>query len=163
MSVKKHPSKGAGWWVVDCRPNGYMGKRVRRTVKGTKDEAKMVEQAMMGDTDDRIVYNVIRSLDVVDKDCSVVYFIRQGLTGPIKIGYSTNGIYKRLKGLQTGNSSILYPVGAIIGGTKETEKVLHDRFAHLKIKGEWFYPGRDLIEYISYVRLWPKLYSEPNP
>lgn len=45
MSIKK---QGDGQWLVDCRPEGRAGPRIRRLVK-SKQEAMHVERRIMGD------------------------------------------------------------------------------------------------------------------
>lgn len=45
MSIKKLPS---GEWLVDCRPEGRAGPRIRRRLK-SKNEAMHVERRLMGD------------------------------------------------------------------------------------------------------------------
>lgn len=44
MSVRPHPTKGNGWWIIDFYPSGRKGKRVRLPFKGTKGEALAIEQ-----------------------------------------------------------------------------------------------------------------------
>ena len=46
MSVKKHPSKN-GHYIIDCRPDGYKGTRLRLPFKGAEAEAKIFEKEMM--------------------------------------------------------------------------------------------------------------------
>lgn len=78
-----------------------------------------------------------------------VYFIQQGGAGSIKIGYSKNPT-QRLMGLQTGHSEPLH-MRAMAPGSMAQERALHDRFAHLRVSGEWFRPGEDLIAYMRLV------------
>lgn len=68
---------------------------------------------------------------------SVYFAQRQGL---IKIGHSRS-VPNRVCALK---SELL---GAVPGG-KEIETELHTRFSHLRVKGEWFKPGDDLLSYI---------------
>lgn len=46
MSVRPHPAKGDGWWIVDYYPAGRKGKRVRFPYQGTKGEALALEQEL---------------------------------------------------------------------------------------------------------------------
>ncbi len=79
---------------------------------------------------------------------SSVYFIRAGQAGPIKIGVSTDPLF-RMKQLQTARNEPLVLL-ATINGDMTTERVLHARFAELRIrKTEWFAPGRNLLSYIQ--------------
>ena len=72
-----------------------------------------------------------------------VYFI--GFRDRIKIGFSTD-VHARLQ--RVAHDRVL----AVIPGTMATEKALHHRFAHLRVSGEWFEPGDDLMAYIAEVR-----------
>lgn len=46
MAVRPHLSR-EGEWVIDCRPDGYKGKRKRFTFVGTETEAKTWERQIM--------------------------------------------------------------------------------------------------------------------
>jgi hypothetical protein len=63
------------------------------------------------------------------------YFIRAGVSGPIKIGVATN-VDHRLASLQTGHYQKLTVIRLIRGNA---ERALHRKFAHLRIRGEWFH------------------------
>lgn len=78
-----------------------------------------------------------------------VYFIQQGDSGAIKIGCSKNPT-QRLQGLQTGHSEALRLLTCAVGSQAQ-ERALHDRFAHLRVSGEWFRPAEDLLAYIRLV------------
>lgn len=78
-----------------------------------------------------------------------VYFIRFGSDGPIKIGYATDTV-SRLHSLQTGSPVQLHLIGHVVGTIKD-ERKLHARFAHLRIRGEWFEPAADLLAHIDEV------------
>lgn len=77
----------------------------------------------------------------------MIYFIQQGPHGPIKIGHTTNAI-RRLRNLQIGNPDPLHIV-ATTHGDPSLESKLHIRFQSLRIMGEWFKPGTELLEYIK--------------
>lgn len=77
-------------------------------------------------------------------DC-YVYFIQAG-TGYIKIG-STTDVKRRMCSLQTANAEQLNLLGVMKGSTAK-EKSIHDRFKHLRVRGEWFRPGDDLLAFI---------------
>lgn len=83
------------------------------------------------------------------KGKSHVYFIQQGDSGAIKIGCSKNPS-QRLQGLQTGHSEPLRLLTCAVGSQAQ-ERALHDRFAHLRVSGEWFRPAEDLLAYIRLV------------
>lgn len=78
-----------------------------------------------------------------------VYFVQQGNSGAIKIGCSKNP-NQRLEHLQTAHSEPLRLL-TCAPGTQQQERALHDRFAHLRVSGEWFRPGDDLLAYIRLV------------
>ena len=46
MSVKPDPTI-PGHWIIDCRPDGYKGKRERVSFPGTEDQAREWERRMM--------------------------------------------------------------------------------------------------------------------
>jgi predicted DNA-binding transcriptional regulator AlpA len=75
-----------------------------------------------------------------------VYFIRAG-QGAIKIGIARDP-RKRLFELQVGTSDELRILHTI-PGTEDTERALHERFAHLRLRGEWFRAGFDLLRFIA--------------
>ena len=74
---------------------------------------------------------------------SWVYFIQQGRDGPIKIGKATDP-YSRMATLQSGCTVELRLLGVTPGGVRE-ERAYQRQFAHLRIRGEWFQPGPDLL------------------
>lgn len=65
-----------------------------------------------------------------------VYFVREAVDGPIKIGCG-NDPAKRLNFLQTGNPRRLTLVG-YFPGDFSLETRLHERFAQWRLCGEWF-------------------------
>lgn len=74
-----------------------------------------------------------------------VYLIDSGHT--VKIGYARNP-RKRLALLQTGNDEPLRLVAAI-PGTKRLERELHELFAGDRVRGEWFFPTFELLEFFE--------------
>ncbi|MGB3225442.1 MAG: tyrosine-type recombinase/integrase, partial [Desulforhopalus sp.] len=46
MSVRPHPKKGEGWWIIDYYPAGRKGKRVMFPFQGKKGEALALEQEL---------------------------------------------------------------------------------------------------------------------
>jgi hypothetical protein len=79
-----------------------------------------------------------------------VYFIRAGAAGPIKIGYSATPV-DRLSTLQTATHEALTLL-AHVAGDVDDERRLHDRFAHLRQRGEWFRAEQDLLDLIAQVQ-----------
>lgn len=78
-----------------------------------------------------------------------IYFIQEG-NGPIKIGI-TKDIKKRKITLDTNNSNQLHVLGAITG-TADDEAKLHQKFSHLQVKGEWFKPEKELLDFIQNIK-----------
>lgn len=74
-----------------------------------------------------------------------VYFVRAG--DAIKIGFSINSA-GRIAGLQTSNHESLELLGTM-PGTERDEQRLHAMFQHLRLRGEWFTAGPDLLRYIE--------------
>lgn len=88
-----------------------------------------------------------------------VYFLTD--TKNVKIGFTGGDVYKRLKQLNTGSPLQLYILGWIEGDL-QTEKELHMKFSHLRLKqnGEWFKANSDLIDYINQVNEKPNTYVD---
>lgn len=74
----------------------------------------------------------------------MIYFIAS--KGAIKIGHSRNP-QARLQDLQVGSSKPLELLHTMRGG-RGTEAILHDKFKHLNIHGEWFQAGPELLSFI---------------
>lgn len=79
----------------------------------------------------------------------MIYFIQQGHTGPIKIGFSKNP-GARIRELQTSHHAQLRMLGEIDGSLND-ERRLHEKFANHRIRREWFAPTQDLMDYIRSV------------
>lgn len=76
-----------------------------------------------------------------------IYFIRNELSGAVKIGYSRKP-RGRLANLRAATAESLTLLGVIPGG-KSREKELHARWAHLRKSGEWFDGRAELLAAIS--------------
>lgn len=74
----------------------------------------------------------------------LVYFISDGEA--VKIGFS-HSVMQRLKNLQTNHPRPLELL-ATVPGPWELERELHQKFAHLRVQGEWFRPEPDLMSFI---------------
>lgn len=74
-----------------------------------------------------------------------IYFVEAD--GHIKIGFAKNW-RSRITTLQIANHRRLKVVG-VIAGSQEQERGLHQRFAHLRSRGEWFQKGEELANYIE--------------
>jgi len=77
-----------------------------------------------------------------------VYFVQQGKSGPIKIGFSKNGWRSRLSAIQVGNPYQLDMIKAVKGDRKLETKI-HSKFNKFKMVGEWFEPHPTLLKYIK--------------
>ncbi len=79
-----------------------------------------------------------------------LYFIRSGKEGPIKIGIGYDPS-KRLVECQVGNPEELRLLGSkdIAGNAKIIEGEIHKKFKHLHIRGEWFTPAQELLDFIA--------------
>ena len=79
-----------------------------------------------------------------------VYFIREKRpNGCIKIGFADNNVLARLLALQTGIQNVLEIAGLILGADRGVERELHCQFSRARVRGEWFRPAPDLLDYIS--------------
>lgn len=77
-----------------------------------------------------------------------VYFV--GAPGRIKIGFTTNPEI-RLLALRNADMEPLTVIASLVGERRH-ERAIHGRFAHLKIKNEWFRDCGELREYIAAVQ-----------
>lgn len=77
----------------------------------------------------------------------VVYFVRSGRSGPVKIGTTAN-LKGRLSALSHPLVDNLILLGTVDGGRgKEAE--MHKRFKKYRLKGEWFKYEGDLAKFIE--------------
>jgi len=98
-----------------------------------------------------------------------VYFVLNRDSRAIKIGMATN-VEKRLKSLQTSSPILLEVLKTIqlnnIEQAQNFEAILHHKFSHLRMNGEWFKVSEELT---TYIRNCPSSYSleinflEPRP
>jgi hypothetical protein len=79
----------------------------------------------------------------------LTYFIRARGMGDIKIGKS-NQVGARFKSLYTGASRGL-DLLACYPATVDHEGELKDEFEHLRLCGEWFRPGHELLTHLSLI------------
>lgn len=78
-----------------------------------------------------------------------VYFIREGNSGPIKIGWTARDLMHRRDTLQIGNSKTLMLLGHIPNVPKSVEGEWHLRFRDLHVRAEWFLASRVLLNAIN--------------
>jgi len=81
---------------------------------------------------------------------SLVYFVRSGANGPIKIGVTLN-LKRRLEMLQAGNHRALRCL-LTIDGDGTAERAMHSRFEAQHIRGEWFRYDGELRDFIRAAR-----------
>jgi len=89
---------------------------------------------------------LLYDFDATAASMDFTYFILDQQSNRIKIGRSSHP-NRRLQQLKTGSANDLEIVATLPGG--ENESVLHDRFRHLRIKGEWFSYSSELKNYIQ--------------
>lgn len=77
-----------------------------------------------------------------------VYFLTD--EAAIKIGWSGSPP-ERAKTLQVGNHKPLR-IMASIPGTADDEAIAHERFSHLRVRGEWFRYVPELLDFIAHVQ-----------
>ena len=81
------------------------------------------------------------------------YAIQSWLGGPVKIG-KADDIEKRRLDLQTGSPVPL----RLMASTRDIEELsAHAHCADHRLWGEWFFPSRQLVEYVSQ---WSHVYAE---
>lgn len=74
-----------------------------------------------------------------------VYFLRAG--DFVKIGWARD-VEKRIKALQTANPHELELLG-VIPGCDDVERVIHQRFNALHVRGEWYRAESSLLEFVA--------------
>ena len=84
--------------------------------------------------------------DVGREEDGVVYFVQKESGGSIKIGFSAD-LPARMESLQVSSDERLVVLAAL-RGSMELEHELHEKYAHLRLQGEWFIPADDLVKFI---------------
>jgi hypothetical protein len=77
-----------------------------------------------------------------------VYFIQAVPDGLIKIG-KANCVHTRLKELRCASPNELKLLATIEDDDPKAEAKLHKRFAPHRIRGEWFHPAPELLDFIK--------------
>lgn len=97
---------------------------------------------------------------------SLVYFLRAGDDGPIKIGFTSGPVAKRIGEIQVGCPWPLCLIGTV-HGERQHETWLHRRFRAISLSGEWFSPSADLLAAIEQMVApgfaWPEDLSVQRP
>jgi hypothetical protein len=76
----------------------------------------------------------------------MVYFIREGDKGPIKIGHTFGSPARRAASLQTGNSRGLRVLNSA-PGSRKAEAGIHRALRRWRIRGEWFTPHPIVVRF----------------
>jgi Meiotically up-regulated gene 113 len=112
----------------------------------TWDEAEELFRQVPGWEDFELTGRPLHEIPPAQPHSPSLYFLQEGDRGPIKIGV-TSSISARIALLQTANPHRLRLLG-VCEGSIEKEAALHQQFKHLRIRGEWFKPGKDLVTFI---------------
>ena len=92
-------------------------------------------------------YRALRQKQQTDGEDTVVYFIADETGEKVKIGI-TEDVQQRLRSLQMSSPTPLRLSGTIRGG-RRVEAELHERFARIRLHGEWFKLTPELDKYIQ--------------
>ena len=76
-----------------------------------------------------------------------IYFLKARTINRIKIGQTRN-LQQRLRSLECMNGDDVELLG-VISDKCATESQLHRMFAKDRAQGEWFYPSKELLDYIQ--------------
>jgi hypothetical protein len=113
-------------------------------IRGAQDEAHRLRMLLPPD------YTTVER-----RPSTFTYFIQVVMPnpvepGPIKIGIAGD-VAARMAQLQTGSPFELYLMGYVPGG-KKLERELHQKYAHLHLRGEWF-RSTEQFEHDLYTRI----------
>lgn len=78
----------------------------------------------------------------------VVYFLRCGDDGPIKIGHTKTSVYLRVRALQQTSPHVLRWIG-YFDGTLGDEAAAHRLLKNSRLRGEWFNPTHEVLAFIE--------------
>lgn len=96
---------------------------------------------------------------------SYVYFIQAGHGGPIKIGFSSTSVERRIIGNQVGCPQKIELLG-VIEGDVSLEARFHKAFRSCALRGEWFNPHPHIMAFIAKIAQplqQPTFDDEPHP
>jgi hypothetical protein len=136
----------SGWKEI-CQACGIKSKTtMKRKAKKHHIPIKTLDGKPTIVKDDLIKwYSELVSDDSILKE-GFIYFIQNGESGPIKIGFTTN-IPIRISILQNSTPFQLRLLNSIEGTILDEQK-MQKRFEKYRIKNEWFSPGKELIDFI---------------
>jgi hypothetical protein len=78
----------------------------------------------------------------------VIYFIKIGHTAKLRYGTTDSNAYDRFASIQSACPLELEKL-AVCDGDLADERALHERFAHLLIRGEWFRFTQEIRDHIA--------------
>jgi hypothetical protein len=78
-----------------------------------------------------------------------IYFVKESLSGFIKIGYYGDNLMSRIRTLKSSNPNPLLILGVIPRADMLYEKNLHNRFIKYNYENEWFYSDVVLENFIQ--------------
>jgi len=70
--------------------------------------------------------------------------------GPIKIGKADDVLF-RARGIQTATPEKISILAVLSNSSHEIERQIHRRFYEFRIRGEWFEPADELLEFVGQV------------
>lgn len=84
------------------------------------------------------------------REFGTIYYIACMETNRVKIGYTKSRPENRLDSFRTGCPT---PIQLMCAhpGTKKDEAHFHELFAHLRLRGEWFEMGEELLRHMMLV------------
>lgn len=82
------------------------------------------------------------------RSADVVYFIGSVHHAVVKIGMTGN-VLGRIRTIQSSFPSALR-IFLVLPGERRLEEIVHRKFAELRMKGEWFHLGQELVDWITY-------------
>lgn len=80
-----------------------------------------------------------------------VYFARGQVSGLVKIGFS-QCVRQRVKQLSTDERERVSVLAVMPQKCRGHELAIYKDFARMRVRGEWFRPGRRLLRYVADVR-----------
>jgi len=136
-------------WLKDRNiPYLYTAARSVWTTHKAFNEARPIFEDP--ETEDPDLFECVYIKPSRGKTTGWIYIVRMNDAGPVKIGYSGDkgNARSRVDKLQTGNP---YPLKTIwIGnGNFGIESRIHKLLARYRMKGEWFEPTEEVIEFIE--------------
>lgn len=81
----------------------------------------------------------------------MIYFLQADRVGLIKIGHTSRHVNERIATIRS-QSPVRLSLLATMEGDWRTEQELHDAFVNSHSHGEWFWPTRDIVDYIKNLR-----------